>query len=301
MRILITGAAGTLGTALAPALAAAGHEPVLFDIQSLDVPYRAIQGDVRRPEDVRKAAEGVDFIIHTAAIHGIHLRNHSAQEFYDLNITGTFNVWEAAVATGVQAVLFSSTMGVYGESRRPADPDAVAAVREDLPLQPTDVYGFSKVVGEEMSRFYLRKHGIPSIALRYGMFVPEPFFRNGIRLLYGGVDVADVVEAVLAAMRVLIAGQIEWDAFNVESSVPFSAEDGPQLRRDPLPVLDKYYPGSSALLRERGVDRLQPLQEYFPMERAARLGFRPRHNFAEWLEALRARPEERAEQSPPWP
>src|SRR5439155_14827649 len=89
MRILITGAAGTLGTALAPALATAGHEPVLFDIQSLNTPYRAIRGDVRKLTDVSNATEGADLIVHTAAIHGIHLRNHSAQDFYDLNITGT--------------------------------------------------------------------------------------------------------------------------------------------------------------------------------------------------------------------
>gem|GEM_PF-4563289 len=53
MRILITGAGGTLGTALAPALTDAGHEPVLFDVQPLQTPYEFVQGDVRKAEDVR--------------------------------------------------------------------------------------------------------------------------------------------------------------------------------------------------------------------------------------------------------
>ena len=92
MRVLITGAGGTLGTALAPALQEAGHEPVLFDVQPLETAYEAIQGDVRKREDVRAAGQGVEFIIHTAAIHGIHLRNHTPQDFYALNLTGTFNV-----------------------------------------------------------------------------------------------------------------------------------------------------------------------------------------------------------------
>jgi nucleoside-diphosphate-sugar epimerase len=302
MRILITGAGGTLGTALAPALAEAGHESVLFDVQSLQSQYESVQGDVRKAEDVRAAARGVEFIVHTAAIHGIHLRDHTPQDFYDLNLTGTFNVWEAAVASGVRGLVFSSTMGVYGESRQPLSDDAVVALHEALPLLPGDIYGYTKVAGEELCRFYGRKHGIPSVALRYGMFVPEPFFRYGIRLLYGGVDTADVVGAVLVSIAALTTGKLQWDAFNVESHVPFSKEDGAQLRQDPLPVLDKYYPGAAELLGERGVRELAPITVYYPMDRAAeRLGFRPQCNFEQWLDDLRSRPEERAEKSPPWP
>ncbi len=126
--------------------------------------------------------------------------------------------------------------------------------------------------------------------------MPDSFFRAGIRLLYGGVNVADVARAVLAAVAALTAGQVEWDVFNVAAFVPFTAEDGPQLREDPLPLLAKYYPGSVELLRERGTERLQPLSTYFPMTRAAeRLGFQPRHNFRQWLDGLRARPAERAD------
>ncbi len=301
MRILITGAGGTLGTALAPALAEFGHEPILFDVQSLQTPYEFVQGDVRKAQDVRAAARGAEFIVHTAAIHGIHLRDHTPQDFYDLNLTGSFNVWEAAVEMGVRGLVFSSTMGVYKSHNAPGAGQGMA-LHEDLPPMPGDIYGFTKVAGEEMCRFYGRKHGIPSVALRFGMFVPEPFFRYGIRLLYGGVDTADVVGAVLASIDALTAGKLQWDAFNVESHVPFVEEDEPQLRQNPLPVLDQYYPGAAELLRERGVQELVPITVYYPMARAAeRLGFRPQCNFEQWLDELRARPEERAEKSPPWP
>ena len=302
MRVLVTGAGGTLGTALAPLLADAGHEPVLSDVRPVETRYGFLEADVRRGDDVRRAMDGVDYVVHTAAIHGIHLRDHTASDFYELNLTGTFNVWEAAVEAGVNGVVFSSTMGVYGESRNPPRDDAVAALHEETPLLPADIYGYTKVAGEEMCRYFLRKHGIPSVALRFGMFVPEPFFRYGIRLLYGGVDTEDVCGAVMASLRALIDRRLEWDAFNVESAVPFAEEDGPQLRRDPLPLLDKHYPGASELLRERGVDSLEPVREYFPVARMEeRLGFRPRCNFEEWLEDLRSRPDERATKSPPWP
>jgi len=80
----------------------------------------------------------------------------------------------------------SSTIGVYGDRRRPTSSDEVVAVREDLPLRSADIYGFSKVVGEEKGRFYRRKQGILSVALRYGMLVPQPFFRYGGRCLRRG-------------------------------------------------------------------------------------------------------------------
>ncbi|MEO6457059.1 MAG: NAD(P)-dependent oxidoreductase [Chloroflexia bacterium] len=298
----MTGAGGTLGTALAPMLAAAGHDPVLFDIEPIRGEYESIQGDVRNAGNVQAAVSGAELVIHTAAIHGIHLGDHSSREFYDLNLTGTFNVWEASAQAGVKGVVFSSTMGVYGESRKPPRDDAVVELREDLPLLPGDIYGYTKVAGEEMCRYYGRTHGIPSVALRFGMFVPEPFFRYGIRLLYGGVDTSDVAGAVVACIDPLVKGKLRWDTFNVESSVPFTEADGPLLRQDPLLVLDKYYPGAEDLLRERGVEGFAPIREYFPMKHAATvLGFKPLCNFKQWLKELRTRPQEKADKSPPWP
>ena len=299
MRVLVTGAGGTLGTTLAPMLAEAGHEPVLQDVRALRTPYEFVRGDVRSPGEVVAAARGAEVIVHTAAIHGIHLADHSPRDFYDLNLTGTLNVWEAAVEVGARAVVFSSTMGVYKSHNAPGEG---AALREDVPLRPGDVYGWTKVAGEELCKLYGRTHGIPSVALRFGMFVPEPFFRYGIRLLYGGVDTRDVARSVMASMEALTSGRILWGAFNVESVVPFTEEDGPQLRSDPLPVLDRYYPCASDLLRGRGVGTLAPITVYYPTDHAADvLGFRPERNFDRWLEELRGRPEERAEKSPPWP
>jgi nucleoside-diphosphate-sugar epimerase len=299
MRVLVTGAGGTLGLALAPALAEAGHEPVLQDIRRVETEHEFFLGDVRSPQDVHAAASGVDVIVHAAAIHGIHLGDHPPRDFYDLNLTGTLNVWEAAVETGARAVVFSSTMGVYKTHSAPGEG---AALREDVPLRPGDVYGWTKLAGEELCQLYGRTHGIPSVGLRFGMFVPEPFFRYGMRLLYGGVDTHDVVRSVLTSIDALTTGKLTWGAFNVESAVPFQEDDADQLARDPMPVLDKYYPGASELLRERGVDRLAPITTYYPMDTARQvLGFQPECNFDQWLEELRNRPDERTETSPPWP
>ncbi len=302
MRVLVTGAAGTLGRALLPLLVADGHAAVALDLQAADVEAEWVVGDVRDAEVVREAADGADLIVHGAALHGIHLGDHTPGEFYDLNVTGTFNVWQAAVERGVRGVVFSSTMGVYGDTRRPADEDEVVFLDESLPVLPGDVYGWTKVVGEELCRYHFRADGIPSVALRFGMFVPESFFRYGIRLLYGGVHEQDCALSVMAAIAALLSGRVTHEAVNVESRLPFSGEDSPQLRRDPLAAVERHYPGAAELLRSRGVDCLKPVSEVFPVSRLERaLGYRPSHDFREWLDELRARPGEVTETNPPWP
>ena len=138
---------------------------------------------------------------------------------------------------------------------------------------------------------YGRTHGIPSVALRFGMFVPEPFLRYGIRLLYGSVDTLDVVRSVLTSIDALTTGKLTWGSCNVESAVPFQDGDAGQLARDPMPVLDTYYPGASQLLRERGVEALAPITVPYPMDHAKQvLGFEPESDFEQWLDELRDRP-----------
>ncbi|MDQ3854783.1 MAG: NAD(P)-dependent oxidoreductase [Chloroflexota bacterium] len=300
MRVLITGGGGNLGSALAPILAAAGHEPVLLDSRALRSPYEFLQGDIRSPEDVRVATRGAEFVVHLAGILGTG--NFTARDFYDVNLTGTFNVWEAAAEARVRGLIFSSTMSVYKPHDQPLHPDKLSVLAEDTPPRPRDFYGYTKAAGEEMCRLYGRSHGIPSIALRYGMFSPEPFFPYGIRLLYGGVDVHDVARAVTLSVEAVSSGGVRWDVVNVESRVPFTEEDAPELLTDPLQALDRHYPGASKLLRERGVERLAPIHELYPIDRAASiLSYSPECGFDRWLEDLRARPDERTPKNPPWP
>ncbi|MDQ3691027.1 MAG: NAD(P)-dependent oxidoreductase [Chloroflexota bacterium] len=303
MRIVITGAAGTLGGVLIPRLMAAGHVAVAVDLRRGHHDAEWHVADIRDAEAVTDVTAGADLIVHGAALHGIHLGDHTRQEFYDLNLTATFNVWQAAVAHRVRGVVFSSTMGVYGETRRPVTDDEVVFLDEAMPLLPGDIYGWTKVAGEELARYHLREHGIPSVAMRFGMFVPEPFFRYGVRLLYGGVHEDDVADAVMAAIGGLDAGKIQHEVFNVEAPLPFTPEeDAADLRRAPLTAIDRHWPGAAELLRSRGVQSLKPVTEVFSVRRLGeRLGFRPRHDFGAWLGELADRPEEQAERHPPWP
>jgi|SRR5215213_3403114 UDP-glucose 4-epimerase len=173
MRVLITGCGGNLGRVLAPALEEAGHEPVLMGNRALETTREVARGDVREKIEVLRGLRNVDVVVRATALHGIHLEKYSTDNFWNLNVAGTRNVYEAALQSGIGKVLLCSTMGVYGEGAREAgDPPVIT---EDLSLEPSDYYGFSKRVCEEIAAYYYRRHGIRTIAYRLGMFVPESF------------------------------------------------------------------------------------------------------------------------------
>jgi nucleoside-diphosphate-sugar epimerase len=288
MRVLITGAGGNLGRVLAPALAAEGHVPLLLDARPLDSEHESIQGDVRDRETVDRAVQGVDAVIHGAALHGVHVDRWPPQDFWSINATGTFNVLEAMREAGVDRLVLSSTMAVYGESMVPPD-GAWGVVTDDSPVLPRDVYGMSKVVCEDLARHYARRRQITTVSLRLGMFVPETFERYGFRLLFGGVDDRDVAHAAVLALSHRPEGG--FDAFNIFADVPFGSQDAEGLHRDPQAVLERHWPGCGELFAERGLDLRELIWGdllWPPTKAKDVLGYRPRYGFGEFLGALRA-------------
>jgi UDP-glucose 4-epimerase len=287
--VLITGGSGTLGRSLAPLLAHQGWRVRVADVDrpTGEGPVEFVETDLRRHEDVRRAVDGSDAIVHAAAWHGVHLRDHPARDFWELNVDGTYNLLEAAVETGVRTFVLSSTMGVYGSSSQPDDDEPAIRVHEALPLRPGDIYGQSKVMSERLVAFFARTRGLRAIALRYGMFVPEPFGHYGIRMLYGGVDVRDVAMANLAALRRLETSDA-FAAYNVFSALPFDDTDLDRLRTEPMAVVARHWPDAPRLLAEIGEKPWGPINTLYDSDRAGRdLGWRPRFGFAEFLDGLR--------------
>ena len=272
MRVLVTGAEGNLGRVVVPALGEAGHEVRTMDARGGDV-----VGDVRSPEDVTRAVEGIDAVVHAAALHGVHLDRWSPHDFWETNATGTFNVYAAAADASVSRVVLCSTMGVYG--RRIEEP---AVVWDAAPVLPADVYGLSKAVCEEVARAHTRISGIVTVALRLGMFVPETFERYGFRLLFGGVDDRDVAQAVVLALAYEPDGG--FDAMNVMAEVPF--DDPFELAEEPEALLERHWPGVGELGLDIG--ELVWGATIWRSEKARReLGWTPRHGFGEFLTAYR--------------
>ncbi len=286
MRVLITGAGGNLGRATIPALREAGHEPVAFDFRPIDESVESIVGDVRDADAVAKAVDGCDAVVHAAALHGIHLAHWPARDFFSINVDGAFNVFEAAAGASIDRVVLASTMGVYGRSLE-APSDAWAWVHEGLPTLPTDVYGASKVLAEELGRYNGRIGRMRVVALRFGMYVPASFEHYGFRLLFGGVDERDVAHSVLVALDHDPDGG--FDAFDIMADTPFVQADARAMHDDPVAVLERHWPGCTEVFERRGIDPREHIWARFlwPVEKAKRvLGYRPRWGFAKFLDAL---------------
>jgi nucleoside-diphosphate-sugar epimerase len=291
--ILITGGAGTLGRATIEVLLARGDRVRVLDLVAAE-PRDGVEwlvGDLRRPDDVASAVQGTDAVVHAAAWHGMHLADHPASDFWDLNVDGTFHVFEAASRAGVTRTVVASTMGVYGASRAPGPTGGATRLHEGLPLKPVNVYELSKVLTEQIAASYdLRDTGgVRSIALRFGMFVPQPFDHSGIRFLYGGIDDRDVASAVVTALdRLRTTKPGDFAAYNVFSALPFDDADAPLLPTEPMKAIARHWPDAPALLERAGLEPWGPVREWYDVSLAGEeLGWQPRYGFDEFLTALR--------------
>ncbi len=161
MRILITGASGFVGRRLAPFLAPR-HELVLADLHAPNEPgWRAV--DITRIAEVEAACEGVDAVIHLAIASG-HEGDFEDDAFnslrFDVNVKGTYNVFEAARRCGVGRVVYTSSLTVvwgYGPDE-PVGPDAEA--------RPVGSYAITKHLGEVIARDYHQRFGLSAVCLR---------------------------------------------------------------------------------------------------------------------------------------
>ncbi len=235
MRVLVTGAAGHLGSALTRALERHGFEVVAFDRRPARSPEAAtwVQADVRSADQLRAATAGCEVVFHLAAVLPQH--HCRAAEMHAINVGGTRNVVTAALAAGVRRLVFLSSVEVYGIPEQcPCDEDAL--------LRPVGLYGQQKVEAELVAFRAAAAGALEVVVLRpctiVGRGASPHLYRPFVRLfrslqrgwplpLIGGgrhrvafIDVEDVVEACLRAAR--HAGRTA--CFNLAAPVPPLAE-----------------------------------------------------------------------------
>jgi nucleoside-diphosphate-sugar epimerase len=161
MHVLITGAAGFIGRYLSRALDGP-HELRLGDVQRIDDP-RWVPLDVTRPEQARRAAQGVDAVVHLAIAAG-HEGEHENDEFnqsrFDVNVRGTFNLLRAAADAGVRRFVHtSSIMVTWGYE----PPQTIAG---DAPPRPVGSYARTKHLAEVLCEQSAREDGLSVVCLR---------------------------------------------------------------------------------------------------------------------------------------
>ena len=167
MRYLVTGGAGFIGSYLACTLVEQGATVRILDnfssgrrenISSLDV--EVIEGDLRHADTVAKTVRGVDCIFHEAAFVSVPESMEKPQECYDVNITGTSVLLEAARKQGVKRVVIASSAAVYGDLE-------VIPLAEESPVRQLTPYAVSKRVDEMYAELYTNAFGLEVTALRY--------------------------------------------------------------------------------------------------------------------------------------
>jgi uronate dehydrogenase len=185
-RVLITGAAGGMGTLLRPRLARPGRVLRLLDIA--DVPpgddVEVVRASVTDPAAMLAACDGVDAIVHL----GGHSREAPWADILEANIHGTYCVLEAAREAGVPRVVFASSNHAVGFHR-------VSAATDYLFPRPDTFYGVSKVAGEALGSLYHDRFGLDVVCVRIGTCIERPLSERHLGTWLSPDDCARLLEA----------------------------------------------------------------------------------------------------------
>lgn len=227
MRYLVTGGAGFIGSHIAEALLEQGAQVRVLDnfstgkrenLEAIRPRIEILEADLRDAEQVKKAVQDMDVIFHEAAFVSVPQSMQDPQECFDVNVTGTAALFEAARKAGAQRVVFATSAAVYGDS-------IDLPLTEETALRPLSPYAASKRVDEIYGQLYSTSFGLEVVALRYfNVYGPRqrpdsmyaaavPIFirrlLNGERVTIFGdggqtrdlINIRDVVRANLIAAR----------------------------------------------------------------------------------------------------
>ena len=277
MRILLTGGSGDLGHVLAKTLSERGDVPVCLDVRPPRYTHGGyVEGSILDRSVLAQSLAGVDCVVHIAAWHGIHevRQEKDVYDFWELNVTGTFYIFEAAARAGVSRVVYLSSTSIEEWS---------------------SIYGHTKVLGEEIARAYAARHNLQVICLRPRAFIPywnrvvyTSFVEWAKWFWPGAVHIDDVNQAVVRAIDVLAQSPPPHPlVLPVDGAYEYTPAD--LARWDaagPGTTFKKYYADYDDLARSYGLDPTQPPAILDISETRRWLGYEPRYSLKNLLEEL---------------
>ena len=204
---LVTGGAGFIGSHICEALVGRGEQVRVLDnlstghrhnLAHLQGRFEFVEGDIRDPQAVGKAMQGVKIVFHEAAIPSVPRSVSEPRLSHEVNVDGTFNVLMAAKEAGVKRVVYAASSSAYG------DTETLPKHEEMLP-NPLSPYAAAKLFGEYYCQVFTRVYGLETVALRYfNVFGP----RQDPSSPYSGV-ISKFVTSLLAGQAPLIHGDGE--------------------------------------------------------------------------------------------
>jgi dihydroflavonol-4-reductase len=303
VKILVTGATGFLGSTLVPLLREAGHDVrVLVRSGAPFAGAETVKGDVRDPEAVRRALEGIEALYHLAGL--VSRDPADARTMYELHVDGTRNLLTAAAHARLQRIVLASSSGTIGVSRV----RRVATEDDEYPIETVGrwPYYLSKIYEEKIAIEFARR-GLPVVILNPSLLLGPGDARMSstqdiFRFLMGRipvmprggisfVDVRDVAQAFVAALtrgnvgeRHLL-GAANWEFTEFFERLGRIAHRPPPLLRLPSPLKIAAAHWMEKWARDRGREPDLPASDvemgecwfFIDSSRSERLlGFRPR-------------------------
>jgi nucleoside-diphosphate-sugar epimerase len=283
VKVLLTGGSGDLGTVLTPQLEARGDTAVRLDIvPPRDPRGRYVAGSVLDRAGLGACLRTVDCVVHMAAWHGVHEGPSQSPQplrkdvyaFWDLNVTGTFNVFEAAVQAGVAHVVYLASTSVRNRQ---------------------SVYGHTKVLGEEIAQTYAGRHGLNVVILRPRGFIPHwnrAVYSSFVEWLQwfwrGAVHIDDVAAAVVQSLALLAKTRLAVPlVLAVDGAYEYTEEDLAHWdAQGPGSTFRRYYGAYEELARRHGLVPEAKHITYDLAETRRWLGYTPRYSLREALREL---------------
>jgi nucleoside-diphosphate-sugar epimerase len=281
MKVLLTGGSGDLGQTLVPKLLDKGDIPVILDVRAprdLKQQGMFIQGSILDRPKLKELFLGCDCIVHIAAWHGIHeIRGEkNAYDFFDLNVRGTFEVFEAAVSLGINKIIYISTTSVD---------------------KPDTRYGRSKILGERIAEDYRRYSDMNVITLRPRAFIP--FWNRTVYTNYsdwarwfwkGAVHIDDVAAAVILGVDLIFRQQLRRRLIlTLDSAYEYTDADLDHWDAEGAgSTFKKYYSEYYELALSHGLDPALKPTKLDISETVRWLGYKPSYSLARLLSELAA-------------
>jgi nucleoside-diphosphate-sugar epimerase len=298
-RCLVTGGCGFIGSHLVTALLARGDTVRVLDnlstgrqdnLAAAGGDAELIEGDLRDLDTVRRAVDGMDYVLHQAALASVPRSVAAPLPTHEADATGTLHVLVAARDAGVRRVLYAASSSAYGDT--PTLPK-----QEEMPARPLSPYAAAKLAGEHYCAAFARSYGLETVSLRYfNIFGPRqdpasqyaavvPRFvtamlRGEPPTIYGdgtqSRDFTYVENAVLANLLALEATAASGEVINVACGQRYTLLD---LVAEVNAIL-----GTSIEPRHDPRRRGDVLHSQASIEKAERLlGYRPVVDFPEGL------------------
>jgi nucleoside-diphosphate-sugar epimerase len=287
MKIFVTGAAGFIGRATMEYGADRGHQMVGCDVAGTDECPGVATGCVTDLDFLTTAMVGCDAVVHLAAVHGGHLADGmSHAEFYRINVGGTDNVFQAALANDIRRVVSASSLDILCGSDWMLS--GAQKYSERTPPNPDSLYALTKLMGEDMGHFYHATHSIRYCGLRY-VYVTgscsEPTLIAPLSLI-SRVTLRE--DCAIANILACTSERVFDDVLLIGPENPLDSRDLVKAVNHPEAVLEKHWPGALDDITAAGFKPTGMVWPACDITRAKQvLGWVPRYDFDWFLDRIR--------------